>query len=42
MDGADLFEAAATGIKEAESEIFITDWMLSPEAASPALSCLDL
>lgn len=31
VDGADLFGAAAAAITDAQQEVMITDWMLSPE-----------
>ena len=31
VDGADLFDAVALALRNAKTEICITDWMLSPE-----------
>lgn len=31
MDGLEYFEAVANALERARNEIFITDWMLSPE-----------
>ena len=31
IDGASYMDAVANGIEKAQSEIFITDWWLSPE-----------
>ena len=37
VDGAMLFEAAAVAISNAQREIMITDWMLSPEVNTTCL-----